>query len=387
MTLIERYIFRNVITGFISCLLALTMVIWITEALKQMDLLTGKGQTVWIFFTVTALSLPALITVIAPVALFIGTIYALNKLNGDSELIVMSAAGVSPGRLLRPFVVAALAVTLVTGWMTIWLIPNSFQGMRDLVTSIRADFVANIVKPGQFTALDSGVTFHYRERSGNTLQGIFFQDRREQGKTAIYLAQRGQTVELDGQSYLVLENGSIQRQDGGNGDNSIVAFDRYAIDLSAFGGEGAEVVYKPRERTTTQLLNPEVNDIYYKMQTGRFRAELHDRFAAPLYPLCFMLIAFAALGQARTTRQGRGYAMVMALICVVAVRVLGFLASSAAVRTPFGVIGIYAAPLLGCMFSLIVIFYGDRLDALVAWFNAARARLLARLPSLPLRRA
>src|SRR5690606_33159525 len=123
----------------------------------------------------------------------------------DSELIVMSAAGVSPGRLLRPFGYASLAVALLTGWMTIWLMPNSFQGLRDLVTNIRADFVANIVKPGQFTALDSGVTFHYRERQGNTLLGIFFQDRREQSKTSIYLAQRGQTVELDGQSYLVLE--------------------------------------------------------------------------------------------------------------------------------------------------------------------------------------
>ena len=42
-------------------------------------------------------------------AVFIATIYALNKLNGDSELIVMSAAGHAPARLLRPF----LALTIV----------------------------------------------------------------------------------------------------------------------------------------------------------------------------------------------------------------------------------------------------------------------------------
>ena len=55
------------------------------------------------FLTVTGLSLPTLVTVIAPVALFIATIYTLNRLNGDSELIVMSAAGMAPQRLLRPF--------------------------------------------------------------------------------------------------------------------------------------------------------------------------------------------------------------------------------------------------------------------------------------------
>jgi lipopolysaccharide export system permease protein len=43
---------------------------------------------------------------------------------------------------------------------------------------------------------------------------------------------------------------------------------------------------------------------------GRFRTELHDRLSAPLYVLAFALIAFAALGQPRTTRQGRGAAIV-----------------------------------------------------------------------------
>ena len=71
------------------------LVIDITQALRELDLLTGKGQTILVFLTVTGLSLPALVTVISPVALFIATIYTLNKLNSDSELIVMSAAGMA----------------------------------------------------------------------------------------------------------------------------------------------------------------------------------------------------------------------------------------------------------------------------------------------------
>src|SRR5262249_28452667 len=146
MPLIERYILRNAALAFAACLLALTLVIWITQALRELDLLTGKGQTIIMFLMVTGLSLPALVTVIAPVALFIATIYALNKLNGDSELIVMSAAGMPPARLLRPFVALMLVVAVMVGAMTLWLMPASFLGLRDLITKIRADFVANIVK-------------------------------------------------------------------------------------------------------------------------------------------------------------------------------------------------------------------------------------------------
>ncbi|CAH1672654.1 LPS export ABC transporter permease LptF [Chelatococcus asaccharovorans] len=366
MGLIDRYILRNVVGAFLACLSALTLVIWITQILKELDLVTGKGQTIGIFLVVTLLSLPALITIIAPAALFIATLYALNRLNGDSELIVMSAAGIPPVRLLRPFALFTVTVTLAVGVMTVYLMPQSFNSLRDLVTKIRADFVANIVKEGQFTTLDTGITFHYREKSGDALLGIFLQDQRDRNKVVVYIAERGQAVDVKGQSYLLLETGSVQRQEPGSKDSAIVTFERYAIDLSVFAQEGADVIYKPRERSTWALMTPDPNEPYFKLQEGRFRAELHDRFSAPLYCIAFMLIAFAALGEARTTRQGRGAAILAAILGVILVRVAGFAASSAAVRSPTALIGVYGAPLAGGLVSLVIIFYGHGVGRLAA---------------------
>jgi lipopolysaccharide export system permease protein len=377
MNLIERYILKIAFHAFAACLIALTAVIWITQALKELDLLTGKGQTIVVFFTVTGLSLPALITVISPVALFIAVVYTLNKLNGDSELIVMSAAGMAPARLIKPFLSLSALVCAIVAFMTMYLMPASFQELRDLVTKIRADFVANMVKEGQFTTLDSGITFHYRERSGDALLGIFMQDKREQGKIVVYLAERGQAVEKGGQAYLVLEKGSVQRQQPNSRDSSIVAFERYAVDLSAFNQEGGDVVYKPRERSTGELLFPDASELYYKFQEGRFRAELHDRLSAWLYPVAMMMIAFAALGDPRTTRQGRGVAIATAVVGVVLLRIAGFAASSAAVRSAFGILAIYAVPLLAMGISMAVIFQG-------ALARRIGARLSAWAGSLPL---
>ncbi len=358
MSLTERYIFRIAAGAFVACLVALTTVIWITQALRELDLLTGKGQTIIVFLLVTLLSLPALVTVIAPVALFIATIYALNKLNSDSELIVMSAAGMPPARLLRPFAVLTLIVTILLGTMTVYLMPASFRELRDLVTKIRADFVANVVKEGQFISLDTGITFHYRERASGALLGIFMQDKREADKTSVYIAERGQTVDANGSSYLILEKGTIQRQQPNSRDSSVVAFERYALDLSVFGQDGEQVVYKPRERTTSALMFPDKAEGFYQIQRGRFRAELHERFSSLLYPFALMLIAFAALGEARTTRQGRGAAIGLAVVAVVALRIAGFAASGATVRTSAAAIAVYGVPLLACGLSLLVIFNG-----------------------------
>jgi lipopolysaccharide export system permease protein len=368
MTLLERYILKNTFNAFAACLVALTGVIWITQALRELDLLTGKGQTLMIFLTVTGLSLPALISVIAPVALFLATIYTLNKLNGDSELIVMSAGGMPPGRLLRPFLALAAFVCLAVGIISIHIMPASFQEMRQLFTKIRADFVGTMAKEGQFISLDNGITFHYRERQGDSLLGIFMEDLREKNKAIVYLAERGQTAEQNGTSYLVLQKGSVQRKEPNSRDSSIVAFERYAVDLSAFNKEGGEVIYKPRERSTLQLLFPNKSEPLYQEQSGRFRAELHERLSSWLYPLAMMMIAFAALGEPRTTRQGRGVAIASAVVAIVLMRILGFAASSGVARSPAAVVAIYAVPLASILISLLLILQGPAMRSAQAKF-------------------
>ncbi len=388
--LLDRYLFWIAATATLAGLLGLTAVIWITQSLKELDLVTGKGQTIIIFLLVTLTTLPALIAGIAPVALFAATLYTLNRLNGDSELIVMNASGVAPVRLLKPFLALTFLVTLLVAWMTIFVIPASYKTLRDLITKVRADFVSNIVKEGQFAQLDAGITFHYRERSGQTLLGIFLQDRRDQTKTSIYIAERGQTAEVEGLSLLLLEKGTVQRQTGSTRDTSIIAFDRYAVNFAMLGGDAegdgsdsTKVVYKPRERSFEALLFADTEEPYYKLQRGRFRAELHNRLTAPLYPVSFMLIAFAVLGNAKTNRQSRGLALQLAVFTVSAVRLGGYAAWSASVRTPLAVPVMYAFPIVASMVSLLFIVYGHRLRPFVTpIFDGVTSRLTAMMPRL-----
>lgn len=369
--LLNRYLLRTMVVAAVSFLTVLTLVIWITSALRELSLVTGKGQTFLLFLQFTALSLPALVVVIAPVAVFSATIYTLNKFNTDSELIVMSAAGVSPGQLIRPFILLGMVATVLVAIMTVWVMPSSFRELRDMITKIRADFLSNVVKEGQFVTIDAGVTFHYRERQGDALLGIFFQDRREEGRVTVYIAERGRTVDIEDRSFLVLEKGSIQRQDSRSRDSSTVTFERYGVDLSSFGQDGAQVIFKPRERTTMELINP-VRDDYYRSQRGRFRSELHDRFIAPLYVMTFVLIAFAAMGEPQTTRQGRGMAITAAILAVLGVRISGFALSTAMVRSAGAVPLAYALPIGTSLLCLGMIFARHRFNRINAFIaNAA----------------
>src|SRR5215468_6286797 len=107
---IGRYIFRTTLGAFGIVLASLTAIIWVSYALRDIDLMTSQGQTILTFIAITSLVIPQLVLVIAPVAFVIAAAYVLNKLASDSEIIVMNAAGMSPWLLFRAFFSVAIAV-------------------------------------------------------------------------------------------------------------------------------------------------------------------------------------------------------------------------------------------------------------------------------------
>ena len=110
---ISRYIFRTTFSAFAVVLVSLTAVIWVTQALRDIDLMTNQGQTILVFIGITGLIVPLLVLVIAPIALLIAVAHVLNKMSTDSEIIVMNASGMSPWLLFRAFLSAAIVVSLI----------------------------------------------------------------------------------------------------------------------------------------------------------------------------------------------------------------------------------------------------------------------------------
>src|SRR6266545_6813944 len=86
MPLIERYIFRRTTQVFLLTLGALVAALWVTQVLKELDVVTAKGQAISVFLLMTIFGLPALVQVIAPIAYLVATIATLNNLGNDGEL-------------------------------------------------------------------------------------------------------------------------------------------------------------------------------------------------------------------------------------------------------------------------------------------------------------
>ncbi|NUR11953.1 MAG: LPS export ABC transporter permease LptF [Bradyrhizobium sp.] len=339
---IDRYIFRTTLASFALILVSLTGVIWITQALRGIDLMTSQGQTILTFLGITSLVVPALVLVISPIALMIAISHTLNKLATDSEIIVMNAAGFSPFRLFYPFFYATCVVALLVAFIAANLAPDGMRRIKQWDAEITADVLTNILQPGRFARLDENLTIRIRERQpGGILAGIFIDDRRDPNERVSIVAERGEVVKNETGSFLVLETGNLQRFEAGKRDPALVAFGRYGFDMSKFS-KGRDVTLGIRERYLWELLSPSANDPVYKQIPGQFRSALHDSLLAPIYPFAFAVLTFAFLGAPRTTRQSRNFSIGSSIIAVFGLRMAGFACSVMAVKSPGPVLVQYA---------------------------------------------
>src|SRR6201985_604776 len=321
---IDGYIFRTTLASFALVLVSLTGVIWITQALRGIDLMTSQGQTILTFLGVTSLVIPALVLIISPIALMIAISHTLNKLATDSEIIVMNAAGLSPFRLFRPFIYATAVVAVMVAFIASYLAPDGMRRLKQWDAEITADVLANILQPGRFAQLDQNLPIRIRERQpGGLLVGIFIDDRRDPNERVSIIADHGTVVKSGDGSFLVLEDGNLERFGVGKREPAMVVFGRYAFDMSKFSQHG-DVSLGIRERYIWELLWPNPDDPAYKAPPGQVRAELHDRFLSAIYPFAFAALTFAFLGAPRTTRQSRNFSIGGSILAVVGLRIVGF---------------------------------------------------------------
>jgi len=349
MMLFGRYMFRQVTNAFLVILLTLTIVVWLATALKELNLITSQGQGIVLFFQMTLLSLPSLMALIAPNAMLMAALYTLDRMNGDSELIVMTASGAPVWRIGAPLLALASVVSIAILLANLFLTPASMRALRSFVTQVRADLISQVLQPGRFSSPESGLTFHIRDRSlSGDLLGLLVHDERDDKQVMSYLAERGRIITNDDGSYLVMFEGYVHRYNSEDADKNvqIVAFDQNMLDISEFSPkDNAGKDLRPREQYISDLISPDMNDKATKHNYGQIRSELHDRLATPLYPLVFAFVAIALLGHARTTRESRWAQILLAFGIALGLRVAGLMAGNLVALNAWAVALVYAVPL------------------------------------------
>lgn len=353
---LSRYIILQTAAAFAVAAFVLTGIIWLTQALKLLDLLISQGQSIGTYFELTMLALPSTLAIILPISLFCAVLYVLNKLISDSEIVVMYAAGVSLWRTAQPIILLACIVSLLVLALNLYLAPAGLRELKARMYAIRGDIASSMLKEGAFTNPVEGLTVYVRERSPDgSVHGILVQDGRSPDMPITYMAETGSLVVTPEGPRLVMFNGNIQRVSRKAADKAgavtLLYFDKYSYDLSQYMGSGPTYVNEARERYFSELISPDPGDKWAQRNRRALLADAHDRIANALFPLAFAFVALAALLPAPFSRRGYGMRLAIASAMALGARVLGFGMASFSATSSFYIPVMYLVPIATCLIS------------------------------------
>ena len=92
----NRYVLGRLTQAFGFFSLILMLAYWINRSLGIFSSLIRDGQSTIVFFELIFLFLPQVVAIILPIAALAATIFIINRMSSESELVILDAAGLSP---------------------------------------------------------------------------------------------------------------------------------------------------------------------------------------------------------------------------------------------------------------------------------------------------
>jgi lipopolysaccharide export system permease protein len=295
------YIMKHLAAATLLITVSLTSIIWLTQALRFIDFIVNKGISIANFLELTLLLVPSLMLFVLPFALLCAVLFIYYRLLMDSELLVLSSAGLSRFQLARPAINVALSVTLISYGISLYLLPVSYHEFKEMQVFLRDNYASLLLQEEVFNSPVDGLTVYIRERAADgVLHGILVHDSRDEAKPPVtMMAEEGRLIQSAQGPSFILYHGN--RQEVQEGRLSFLNFDQYTLDLSFYASAGKDRPKQPEEMFLSELLFPAASGD----EAARLIAEGHNRLTWPLYPLALTLLAVAVLLTGEFNRRGQ----------------------------------------------------------------------------------
>src|SRR6266545_4078956 len=278
MSILDRYVWKELGPPFAIGVGVFTFFLFIDRIYQLTNLVITKNVPFHLVFSLLIFMLPPFLTLTLPMALLVAVLLVGGRLAGDLEVTALRAAGVSPLRLFRPFVVAALLITGLIVSLTLLANPWAIGALQAQLFKILQTRAATGIQEQTFSAAFGQIVMYVEEIAPSqlALKGILVSDERDPQRSRIILAREGRLLSDETNRRITLRfiDGSINETDVGDPRR----FRSTAADLERQG----------------QIVTP-------------YRVEFHKRFALPVAALVFTLVGFP-LG-VRTHRGGRAVAV------------------------------------------------------------------------------
>lgn len=202
LTILDRYMLSELSGPFLFGLSAFTLIIAAAQIVNIGRIVSETHAPLWAAIEAFLWQLPPTMVMAIPMALLLGTLLAVQRLSGESEITAMKAGGISFLRIAAPILIAGFLMSFVTMLLQERVVPYASEQFRIIQNTIinRGSVFASSLNvsaplPGGGTQMTFaraceqnceallGVTLVQYDRGGNPTR-IVFSDR------AVFKAQQ-----------------------------------------------------------------------------------------------------------------------------------------------------------------------------------------------------
>ena len=302
LTIIDKYIAKEVLTACLSVLFVLLIIVLSTEVVHLLKWVSQGRIPIDAFISYLLNSLFEFSVVLIPLSLLMGILLAFGRLYQDSEMSAIMSAGIGPMRWYRPLMLIAIPATLLLLFLLLYVQPVITYQRAIITADIKGQAEVDTLSIGAFNRASNrdGVLFLEAKNENNEqIDNVFFQQQRN-STSHVDVAAYTTTASEDGQRYMLMHDGIHYVGNPGDVDFRIIKYRDYGIHID-------KKQVKPRmsekSKTVTQL---------WSSSNIKDRAELQWRFTLPLATI---IVAVMALPLSRTNpRSGRYAKLAIALL-------------------------------------------------------------------------
>lgn len=374
--LISKYLLLNILPYFIFTWLLLSVILFVQQASRYSDIFFSVNIPKSLVWQLTFALIPNVIAFTAPMAILIGVIIGLSKMQGDSELIAVRAAGVGNLQIALPIIVLGTLLSAFAFFINLRGVPLASNIVRGIALQTALYKLASPIEPGVFNTEIGGYTIYVKtgDKIGGDWEKIFiYNEDKTNNQMRLITAQSGKidsTLEKDREvAELVLQNAvsTTLPLDFNSPVKTKTASENIGEVRFAIKTKRDEIVKKiTQSQETPEELGLSELAILANSADGKARVEAQilwqRRLLLSITPLIFALLGTVLV--LRFNRGGRGFGIFLALVSLIGYYLFTLLGEQLA-RT--GKINVLFAGLLPILASV----------AAIVWFSLS-SRLFRR---------
>lgn len=125
MKILDLYILKKFLSSFVFVVLILVSIICVIDFTEKNDDFMEHNLSWEQIAGYYADFVPYVANLITPITVFIATVFVTAKLASHTEIIAMLSSGISFTRLMVPYLIGAVIISITSFILTGWIIPNS----------------------------------------------------------------------------------------------------------------------------------------------------------------------------------------------------------------------------------------------------------------------